>query len=168
MITPLCELTLATLSMKLTYYSVLNVLLISLPLIWVTLTWNDLPAQLPMHFNSDRQPDRFGSQQEWLGMLLSLLFFSTLIRAVVLRIAGSQENIQPTQRRALELLTAGFIGCTLALHILQAFYKSPIYSDWIPVLFFLSGSTFNYVAVPRVLPIQEKDPAILNLRLANA
>ena len=152
------------LSMKLSY-RLISVLLLSLPLVSVTLVWDQLPARIPMHFNSDRQPDRFGSRQEWMGMLLGILFLSSIIRAVVLRIAGSQRNIQPAQGRILYLLTAGFVAVTLALHILQGLYQSPVYADWLPALFFLSGATFNYLAFPQPEPKQEKESAFPNARL---
>lgn len=147
-------------------YSMLAVLLISLPLLWVTLAWDSLPAQLPLHFNRDRQPDKFGNKQEWLVTLLSALILQSIIRKLVLRTVGNQQNIQPTQRPILELLTAGFIGVALLLLILQGLYRSPVYSDWIPALFFLSGSAFIYLSVPPELPTQVKDPATLNAQAA--
>lgn len=119
-----------------------------------------------MHFDQDRQPDYFGSRQEWFGMLLLTLFLLNSIRAIVLRVAGNQPTMQPSQLVALYLLTAGFIAATLLLLILQGLRQSPVYTDWLPVLFFLSGCSFLYYAIPPVLPMQVKDPVILNLRLS--
>lgn len=144
----------------------LSVLLLSLPLVSVVLAWDQLPVRIPLHFNSDRQPDQFGSRQEWLSGLLSTLFLLSIIRAVVLKIVGSQRNLQPAQRRAIYLLTAGFVAGTLSLLILEGLYQAPLYADWLPVLFFLAGCTFIYFAVPPVLPASVKDPELLNSRIA--
>lgn len=99
-------------------------------------------------------------------MLLSTLFLLSIIRVVVLRIAGRQRNMQPAQRRALYLLTAGFVTGILSLLILQGLHQSPLYADWLPVLLFLSGCIFIYFAVPPALPTPVKDPELLNSRAA--
>lgn len=146
-------------------HRLISVLLLSLPLVSVVLAWDRLPDRLPMHFDQNRQPDYFGSRQEWFGMLLLTLFLLNSIRAIVLRIAGNQPNMQPSQHLALYLLTAGFTAATLLLLILQGLRQSPVYADWLPVLVCLSGCSFLYYAIPPVLPMQVKDPAIQNSRL---
>lgn len=147
-------------------YRLLSVLLLSLPVVSVTLFWDRLPVRLPMHFNNEGQPDRFGNRQELLGMLLLTLFILNSIRAVLLIVVSKQPGIQPMQRLALYLLTAGFIAGTLSLLILQGLYQSPLYVYWLPVLFFLFGSSFIYFAVPPDLPTTLKDPAISSLPIA--
>ncbi len=150
-------------------YRVISVLLLSLPLLLVVLFWDRLPVQLPIHFGPDRQPDHFSKRQEWFVMLLVLLFFLNMVRAVILRFVGRQRNLTPKQYLSLYLLTAGFVAGTLSLVILQSLYQSPVYADWLPVLFFLSGSGFIYFAVPPVLaelPETLKEQAAFNGQMA--
>ncbi len=147
-------------------YRLLSVLITGLPLVWVALAWDELPDRIPLHFNNDRQPDQFGNREQWLGVLLRTLFLLSIIRVVILKTVGSPQNMQPAQRRTLDLLTAGFAAGTLLLLTLQGLRQAPIYTDWLPVLFFLSGCAFIYFAVPPVLPTRIKDSATPNVPLA--
>lgn len=43
------------------------------PLVYLTVTWNGLPDRLPMHFNINGEPDRWGSKFELLGLVFFLV-----------------------------------------------------------------------------------------------
>ena len=54
-------------------------LVILVPGIYLALTWNQLPAKIPMHFDINGNADRFGNKQELLTIVLILPAFSLFI-----------------------------------------------------------------------------------------
>ena len=48
------------------------------PLIYIGYRWNQIPASVPLHFNLDMNPDRFGSKLELLSSIIILSCVSIL------------------------------------------------------------------------------------------
>jgi uncharacterized membrane protein len=66
-------------------------LLIGTPLVYLAIVWNNLPGKIALHFKLDGIPDRFGSKNELLIMILIL----TAVNAVVYLILNNIHRIDP-------------------------------------------------------------------------
>lgn len=54
-------------------------LIMAIPAIYLALVWNKLPDQVVMHFDWSGKPDRMGSKQELLKVIIILTAFSPLL-----------------------------------------------------------------------------------------
>ncbi|MBI5371906.1 MAG: SdpI family protein [Sphingobacteriales bacterium] len=61
-------------------------LVILIPGIFLAFYWNSLPAEVPMHFDINGNPDRFGSKKELLVMVIALSAVSILVYLLLLNI----------------------------------------------------------------------------------
>lgn len=130
-------------------YKIYGILIVSVPLLVVWLLWNQLPDRFPIYLNNNDKPDHFVSRQEWLSMLLSVLFILGLIRSVALAFISKRIHEQDARFARIYLLSAAFIGSILGLFIAKTVYHS---SDFLPVLLVLFGAAGVYVTVDRSGP----------------
>ncbi|MFT4204099.1 MAG: SdpI family protein [Chitinophagaceae bacterium] len=80
--------------MKRTTILLLQVIFLVLPFVYLLYVWPQLPAQVPMHYGGDNQPDRFGDKSEMLTTQLVLSLVGIGISALVLYV----DKIDPKQK----------------------------------------------------------------------
>ena len=69
-----------------------------LPIITVLILWNHLPDKLPIHSSGDG-PDRFGSRDDFGGLVVAVTALFALISYIVLQVASS---FQPMPEKELK------------------------------------------------------------------
>lgn len=134
-------------------YRLLSVMLLSLPLVSVALVYDRLPLRLPVHFDADDQPDLFNNRSQWMSRLIITMFLLNIGRSVLMRVVERQRTCQRAQLEALYLLTAVSVAGIVSLLALEGGLGKPLFADWFPVWFFLSGSGVLYVSVSPHLPV---------------
>ncbi|WP_240543835.1 DUF1648 domain-containing protein [Spirosoma foliorum] len=143
-------------------YQILSATLIVLPILVLLGNWERLPDQLPIHFDQFGQADQFGTRYQWLtGISWSILVLST-IRIVFLNLISRQPGIGRSQLVKLYLSTAVLMMGASILLIGQGIWQKPLYQEWLPILFFLFGSSFIYYGVPAELPTEPFKPKQAN------
>lgn len=96
-------------------------LIMAIPLAYLGLVWNKLPATIALHFNMEGTPDRFGSKKELLAMALLLTGVNAgvyLLLTNIYRIdpkKSAPENQSRLQRMAFAVSV--FIAAILCLII---------------------------------------------------
>lgn len=92
-----------------------------LPLVYLFIVWNDLPDQVPMHWNFQGEIDRYGSKASlgWLVLLMNVPIYLLLL--FLPKIAAKQESIERMGKKyyRLRLILQIFIAA-LVLAILLA------------------------------------------------
>ena len=78
------------------------------PLIYIVYRWNQLPATVPLHFNLDMNPDRFGSKLELLSSLIviSCISISLTLLFKYLPKLDAKKNLE-NQKGILESIGLG-------------------------------------------------------------
>lgn len=75
----------------------LAVILIALaPIIYLALTWNQVPQTVPLHFDHEMKPDRFGNKNElWIvsGIILAVSLFLYFLLKNIHRIDPKRKNL---------------------------------------------------------------------------
>ncbi|UFH57089.1 DUF1648 domain-containing protein [Spirosoma sp. KNUC1025] len=139
-------------------YQILSAVLIVLPMLVLLGNWERIPDQLPLHFDQFGQADQFGTRRQWLTSISwSILVLST-IRIVFLNLMSRQPGIGRSQLVKLYLSTALLMMGASILLIGQGVWQRPLYQEWLPILFFLFGSSFVYYGVPAELFIEPLKP----------
>ncbi|MVM35466.1 hypothetical protein GO755_35925 [Spirosoma sp. HMF4905] len=136
-----------------TRYKIYSLLIVGIPLLGVWLVWDYLPGRFPIYLNDNDKPDHFVSRQEWLRMLLSVLFILGLIRSVVLALLSKRINEQDVRFTRIYLLSAAFISSILGLFTMKTVYHS---SDFLPVLLVLFGAAGVYLTVATNRPSDDQ------------
>lgn len=136
-------------------YSFLGNFIVCLPVVYVTLVWEHLPAKLPVHFNETGQADQFVSRQTWLWTLLNMLILLVIFRMSVVSILGKRPTLSNFQRIGIQLITAVFVASILMADILQTTLESPIYSNYLPFILTLFCAGGLYFAVSPTLVLDE-------------
>ena len=139
-------------------YQVLSAALIVLPILVLLGNWEWLPDQLPLHFDQFGQADQFGTRQLWLTSISWSIILLSTIRFIFLKLISRQPGIGHSQLVKLYLSTALLMMGASTLLIGQGVWQKPLYQQWLPILFFLFGSSFIYYGVPAELPIEPLKP----------
>ncbi|MBI3139409.1 MAG: SdpI family protein [Sphingobacteriales bacterium] len=88
-------------------------LVILIPGVFLALYWNRLPAEVPLHFDINGNPDRLGSKNELLVMVITLSAASLLVYLLVINIY----RIDPKKYAAENKLRLQRIGFSLAVFL---------------------------------------------------
>lgn len=141
-------------------YAFLGNLIVYLPVLYMALIWDHLPAKLPVHFNEASQADQFVTWQTWMWMLLNMLILLVIFRMSIISILSKRPSLANSQRVGIHLLTAAFVASILMADILQTTIGAPIYSDYLPVIltFFCAGGL--YFAVSSTLELNETNQLV--------
>lgn len=109
-----------------------------------------------MHFTDQGLPDRFGSRQQWLGMVVSTTLLLVMVVWGLLSFLPNGIKLHARRRKAVFLISALFIGSTSTLLILKTVHPSFATSGLLPVLITLFGSGLVYATVPSFLPHSDR------------
>jgi hypothetical protein len=71
--------------------------ILSLPIATILILWDHLPSELPIH-SSGNGPDRFGSREDFGGLIVAITAIFALVSYIVLQIASS---VQPISEKEL-------------------------------------------------------------------
>ncbi|MGH1337612.1 MAG: SdpI family protein [Aureispira sp.] len=63
------------------------------PLVYLLVMWSSIPETVPLHWNFKGEPDRYGSKQSLLWLLVGLNLFMYLFLLILPRIAARKEEI---------------------------------------------------------------------------
>ncbi|QMW00341.1 DUF1648 domain-containing protein [Spirosoma foliorum] len=122
-------------------YQWLGNLITYIPMLYVVLIWDRMPARLPVHFTETGQADQFSTRDSWLCTLLIMFVLLIIFRSSVLSLLLKRTDLPEPRRIILQLLTASFVASVLLIYILQTTLSAPIYTDYLPILlsFFWGG-----------------------------
>ena len=129
----------------------LIVILIALvPMIYLAITWNSIPEIVPVHFNLEMEPDRFGNKKELILVtaiisVVSILLF--LLLKNLHRIDPKRKNLPPSPpftRLGFGLII--FLNALSILIILAATQSSSLMENlFFPVIGLLFAFLGNYM-----------------------
>ncbi len=115
-----------------------------LPMLYVALIWDQMPARVPVHFTETGQADQFSARDSWLWTLLLMFGLFISFRSSVLSLLLKRVDLPRPRQIILQLLTASFVACVLLIYILQSILSAPIYTDYLPVLLSFFGAVILY------------------------
>lgn len=124
--------------------------IISLPLIYLAITYNSLPATVPLHFNASLEPNRFGDKSQ---IWISTLAFSG-ISVFLLLVLRNLPRLDPKRKNdpnpsAFNKMSAGLTIILTALNFILILSASrgasPIQSFLFPLLGLLFAFLGNYM-----------------------
>jgi len=121
-----------------------------LPFIYLAYTWNELPDEVPLHWNIKGEIDRYGDKSELAAISLLLPLITYLIFLVVPKIDPKNKlNKMGNKLHTIKFLLTTFMS-VLALFIIfsaknQSFANSNYIVLLIGVLFILLGNYFKTI-----------------------
>lgn len=119
-------------------------LLLALPALYTFYVWDQLPAEVPLHFGADGQPDRFGPKSEiWVG--LSILMGAGLFSWLVIT---NLDKIDPKKAasRSPETMQKMAFSMVLLISIIGVYIvRSAITGHTGNFLFVVMGLFFSYL-----------------------
>lgn len=85
-------------------------ILVLVPFIYLAIIWDSLPEQIPVHFDAQMKPDRFGDKSEMLVVLGILGFVSLLLYSLLTNLSkidpkySHDQSPEPMAKLALSLV----------------------------------------------------------------
>jgi hypothetical protein len=134
-------------------YQFVSLALIGLPLLVLVAYQERLPDRLPLHFDEFGQTDQLVPRQQWINKIISSTLLLNFLRIVFMSLLSRQPKLGQPQLMKLHLSTAVLTAGAGCWPVGQGIYQKPLYQEWLPILFFLFGSSFVYYGVPPVLPV---------------
>lgn len=92
----------------------LQTVVVAIPVVYYIIVWDSLPEKVPVHFGTDRTPDRYGSKASLIAIPAILgivaLLVSALLEWMLSQIQKQEPGAAKTVRRMSWLLVVLFMG----------------------------------------------------------
>ncbi len=118
------------------------ILLIALiPIVFLGIIWNDLPDEVPMHWNANGDIDRMGAKSELLFIITGIPVFLYLLLRFIPKI-DPKKNIDPADSQYLKLRMIIQLFISLVMSYILYMTKNPDSADS-NLIFALIGLGFS-------------------------
>ena len=74
------------------------ILIVMVPMIYLAITWNSIPEIVPVHFNLEMEPDRFGNKKE-LILVTGIISVVSILLFLLLKNLHHYKNHQDCFKR---------------------------------------------------------------------
>lgn len=137
-----------------------------LPMLYLTLIWDQLPNKVPVHFTEAGEADQFAARATWLWTLLIMFVLLIIFRSSIFTILTKQSSLPNSRIVTLHFLTAAFVASLVMTYILQTSISAPIYTDYLPVLmsFFSASGIYFAVSTKPIVSVDAKQGANIPAR----